>query len=217
MKTNEHSTSASDNFEENLSAPRFDEETEAAARPVVPLRSVAGANFSPGPKHVMRATSGHARSVWPLGVMLALTITVVAGVVTILVYRNASRDVPSSTPQTANETIIEAKPGPVSASTSSQPVKAVVPVTQATARQKTEPESSLTVSDEPGRHGWKDVEHRERNEEKFAERASKEEKKQLKRQRKESEKLVRHERGGENDDSPKPRLVGIYTERRKPY
>ena len=67
---------------------------------------------------------------------------------------------------------------------------------------------------EPQPRWHKNEERRGRDEEKAAERARKEERRAAKREAKESERLT--EKQGDKHEETRPRLVGIYTERRKP-
>ena len=203
METYGHNVSAGDNLEVTT-APRFNEETEAVARPVVPL----------DPTRVASGTIRRVRNTWPRGVLLALAITAIVGIATILIYRNTSTDEPSVTPPTVSETIIKAVPEPASLPSSNQPARARVPDAPVRPQREMEPQTVLTARDEPVRRELRESEDRN-DEEKIIERARKEERKRLKRQRKEAEKLAEDARDSEKSDEPKARLVGVYTERRK--
>lgn len=205
METDWHNISAEDKFEENLTSPRFDEETKAAARPVIPL----------GSTHGTRATVHRVRNTWPSGMALILTICVAAGIAAILIYRNFGKSLPTDTSPTVSEVIIKAVPEPASLAPSTQPLSALEPETRVTQPKRMEPQRVLTAPDEPVEQDWKEAARRDNDEEKIVERARKEEKKRLKRQRKEAENLTEYERDSEESDRPKARLVGVYTVRRK--
>jgi type IV secretory pathway VirB10-like protein len=206
METNGRNIPAGNNSGETLTAPRFDEETEAAARPVVPLDTTRSAS----------GTSRRIMNPWPRGVLLALAISGVVGIAAILIYRNTGTNEPSATPPAVSETIIKAVPEPASLPPSNQPARAQVPDAPERAQREVEPQTVLTVSGEPVKQELKEPENRDdEHEEKTAERARKEERKRLKRQRKEAEKLAEDARDSDNSDEPKPRLVGVYTIRRK--
>jgi hypothetical protein len=205
METDQHKFSTGDKYEETLTSPRFNEETKASARPVVPLESTRGA----------RGAIRRVRYLWPWGVLLTLAISVVVGIAASLIYRNSGASVPSATAPTVSETIIKAVPEPASLAPSNQTARVREPETQTTSRKRMEPQSVLTVSDEPEDRDRKEIERRDDDEEKISERARKEEKKRLKRLRKEAEELAEDERDSEDSDRPKARLVGVYTVKRK--
>jgi hypothetical protein len=93
----------------------------------------------------------------------------------------------------------------------------------AKARRVSGSRNSLPISYEIRRDDANEEERRERDEderdeddediEKQAERARKEKKKRLERRRKEAEKLAERRREAEERGEPKPRLIGIYTEK----
>lgn len=207
METDPHNISAKDKFEESLTSPYFNEETTAAARPVVPL----------GSTNVAQGTNPRMRNTWPWALFLTLAITAIVGIAVAITYRNTGTGgVPSAATPTVSETIIESVPEPSSLAPSNQPAKPIEPDVQATtARKRREPQSVVVVSDQPVRRDWKEAESRDDDEGKSAEHARKEEKKRLKRQRKEAEKLAEHARDSEDNDKPKARLVGVYTVKRK--
>lgn len=205
METNRDNISAEDKSRATLVSPRFDEETRASARPVVPLGQTSGA----------RAAVRNVRKTWLWGVVLIFIISVALGIAANLIYRNSGKSAPSVTPMTARETVINAVPQPRATSPSDQPVRAREFETSVTSPRRMEPQNVLTAHDESGDRDWKEEERRDKEEEKFAERARKEEKKSLKRQRKEAEKLADDERDSEESARPKARLVGVYTIRRK--
>lgn len=206
METYVQNTTAADNLKETLtSTPRFDLETEAAARPVVPLSQTRGT----------WGTIRRVRNTRPRSVVLVLAIMFVVGLASALIYRTTSTSVPSTTPPTVSESIIKAAPEPASLSTSKQPLSEKASIALAPQRQRTSEESLPIVREEPIRQNSKEEERFYRDEEKSAERLRKEEQKLLKRQRKEADRLIKHERQSEKSDEPKPRLVGVYTMKRK--
>ena len=205
METDRHKFSAGDKYEETLTSPRFDEETKASARPVIPL----------GPTRRARGAVHRFWNTWPRGVVFILAIFIAVGVAATLMYKNSGTSAPSATAPTVSETIIKAVPKTESLTSSTQPVRTRETETRATPRKMLEPQSVLTVIDEPADRDRQDVERRDNDEENISERARKEEKKRLKRLRKEAKELADYERDSEESDRPKARLVGIYTERRK--
>lgn len=204
MKIDPHKISTGDRYEETLASPRFDEETKASARPVIPL----------GPTRRAREAVHRYGNTWPLGVALILAIFIAVGVAATLVYKNTGRIAPSATAPTVSEMIIKAVPEHESLASSTQPVRAQEPEARTTPRRGREPLNALTAHDETASREWKESERRD-DEKKSAERVSKEEKKRLKRLRKQAEELAEFERDSGKSDRPKARLVGIYTVRRK--
>ena len=205
MENERRNISAEDKFEGVRMSPRFDEETKAAARPVVPLGSTRGVG----------ATVRRVRSPRPLGVALILVITVVVGIAASLIYTNSGTGIPSDTPPTVSETVIKSVLGTASLSPTSQPVRAREFEARETPRKRAGRPSVPAAHDEPAGRDWRDEGRGGDDEEKFAGRARKEGKKRLKRLRKEAGKLAGYERDAEEGDKPKARLVGVYAVRRK--
>lgn len=207
METDRDNISAEDKFGEVLTSPRFDEETKAAARPVVPLRPTRNAS----------GTTHRARNAWSWGVVLILACFVAVGVAATLIYRNTVTSAPSATAPTVSEMIISAVPEPESLALSNPTAGVRELEVRATTQRRREPLSAPTLPEEqPVDQDWREVERRDDDdEEKISERTRKEEKKRLKRLRKETEKMAEYERDTGDNDKPKPRLVGVYTVRRK--
>lgn len=227
---------AEDDAEATLVGPRFDEEAKESARPVVPLSQVTRADLyggvQPGGPRVI---SRYGRSGWPHSVVIMLAVFAVAAVVTAtVIYRNArTTTAPAATPQTLNQTIVAPAPetvesAPEVAASERAPEPAREPSSAAPARgngtkengtaapaREAEPRVVAPAREETVTKIHKDDERRARDEEKPAERARKEEKKQAKREEKEAERLAEQQRDEGKREEVRPRLVGIYTERRK--
>ncbi|HYG79171.1 MAG TPA: hypothetical protein VD861_02215 [Pyrinomonadaceae bacterium] len=221
-----------DDSEVTLVEPRFDEVAKEAARPVVPLSRVTSADLyggamAGGP----RAPARYGRHGWPHIVAIMLAVAAVAAVVTAAaIYRSARTPAPAAAPQTVNETTVapEAEtagsaPEPAAAERAPEPEPASATTarengTAAPAQPARPAEARVEVPprEEPEDRVRKDNERRARDEEKLAERAREEERKQAEREEKEAERLAEKQRDQGKREETRPRLVGIYTERRKP-
>lgn len=216
-----------DDSEATLVEPRFDEEAKEAARPVVPLSQVTSADFygrdaAGGP----RATTRYG---WPHLVAIMLAVAAVAAVVTAAaIYRSSRTPAPAAAPQTVNETTVAPETG--TAQSAPEPAaaeRAPEPEPPSDARENgtaapaqparpAEARAEVPTRDESEDRVRKDDERRAKDEEKLAERARKEERKQAEREEKEAERLAEKQRDQGKREETRPRLVGIYTERRKP-
>ena len=204
--------------EATLVEPRFNEEAMEAARPVVPLNQVTQADVYAGvPSHSTARRGGNSR-LRGLVIMTAV-VAVLAVAAVAAVYRRAGTTAPSAAPQTLSEADdVAAEPEAAPRPAAEQPAarQAREEVTSAPAELPTEPEprAAAATREEPERRWHKNEERRGRDEGKEAERASKDEKKEAKRAEKESGRLA--DKQGEKREETRPRLVGVYTERRKP-
>src|SRR5215210_1989601 len=113
METDRHNILAKHRLDETLVSPRFDEETRASARPVVPLGQTSNA----------RTKVRRIRDTRLWGVVLTLAIFVAVGVAATLIYRDSGTSAPSAT-SSVSEAIIKAVPEPAPLSPSSQPARA---------------------------------------------------------------------------------------------
>src|SRR5215210_4601568 len=115
METDRHNILAKHRLDETLVSPRFDEETRASARPVVPLGQTSNA----------RTKVRRVRDTRLWGVVLTLAIFVAVGVAATLIYRDSGTSAPSATSSSSvSEAIIKAVPEPAPLSPSSQPARA---------------------------------------------------------------------------------------------
>ena len=213
------------NYGAGIGAPRFNEETKAAARPVVPLVRVNGSDSHPRNSHtrsrrVRRAIILNARNRWIQSMLVTLALGVVVVVVVIALFDNNEKNVSSASLQTtggtasvmgalpATQILVQAR----RVDASDDPAKAL---------RVSDSRSSLPVRYETRPDDWNEVEGRvhdedkrdEDDKEKLAERARKEEKKRVERRRKEAEKLAERRRESQERGETRPRLVGIYTEK----
>ncbi len=232
MKRKQHNLPAEDDAEATLVEPRFNEAAEEAARPVVPLSQVTSADvYGRVPAGGPYVTARYGRSGVPRGLAIMLAIVAVAAIVTAAaLYRSARPTAPAAAPQTVNGTTVETEPETVESAPKPAAVeRASQPATEpssparengttASARPARESEVRTEVSarEEPENRVRKDDERRARDEDKSIERARKEEKKQARREEKDAGRLAGQQRDAEKRGEVRPRLVGIYTERRKP-
>ena len=231
MNSKNYYTDAEDDTEATLVEPRFDEEAKEAARPVVPLSQVTSADLYGGvPAGGPHVTTRYGRNFWPHGVVIMLAIVAVAAIVTAaVIYRNARTTAPATAPQTVNETTVETEPQTVESAPEPAAVEKATepePSSATTARENgtTTPAQPARESEQRGEVTAREVredrdreddERRVKDEDKSIERARKEEKKQAKREEKEAERVAEQQRDAEKRGEVRPRLVGIYTERRK--
>jgi hypothetical protein len=205
----------------DLGTPRFDEQAKEAARPVVPLSQIDGTEFKAGSARRQHATL----NAWPRGLVLVLALAaVVAAATAVAVYRNTSVRMTPDSPQAVNaatSTIAtDSIVGPVSTKPSeddasnaqSQPPRGSLPQSGSTLRHESV-RGDFVEDERRKRHDDHDDDDDKWDEEKSAKRARKEEKKRFERGRKEAEKLAERGRDSERRGEPKPRLVGIYTEK----
>jgi membrane protein involved in colicin uptake len=219
MKNEGQNQSGEENYGTIIPAPRFDEEAKATARPVMPLRQANGSDFhtslARGARSTITAKNSWARS---LTITLALSAVIVALITIFANYETVSPDSPQATngaasvigSKAATETLIRTE----MADTSNAPAKTP---------RESESRSDLPVRYETRRDDWSEEERRGRDEderddddddkEKLAKRARKQEKKRLERKWREAEKLAERRRDAEKGGEPKPRLIGIYTEK----
>lgn len=233
MKRN--NLAAEDDAEATLMEPRFDEEAKEAARAVVPLSQVTSADLYGGAQAgAPRVMSRDSRSGCPHSVVIMLAVFAVAAVVTAtVIYRSARTRAPAAAPQTVNETRVEPEPQtverapePATVETAPKPERSsAAPARENGARENGTAAQAQSAREAgprvvaPAREETKvhqDDGRSARAEEKLAERARKEEKKQARREEKEAERLAEKRRDEGKHEETRPRLVGIYTERRKP-
>jgi hypothetical protein len=221
MKSEGQNQSGEQNYGTIIPTPRFDEEAKATARPVMPLRRVNGSDIHTGLARGARSTILTANS-WVRSLMITLALGTVI-VALIALFANNETASPDSPPaingaasvigfEPATETLLRTEE---MADTSNASAKSP---------RESQTRSGLPVRYEIRRDDSREEEHRGRDEverddeddddkEKIAKRARKEEKKRLERRRKEAEKLAERRRDAEKDGEPKPRLIGIYTEK----
>lgn len=234
-----HNLPAEDDSEATLVEPRFNEEAKETARPVVPLSQVTSADlYGRVPAGGPHATNRYGINIWPHGLVIMLAIAAVAAIVTAtVIYRSAPTTAPAAAPQTVNEATVETKPeiverAPEPAAVEKATEHAPEPSSATTAREngtaengttapvqpprESEPRSEVSARVEPEHKVSKDDgERRAKDEDKSIERARKEEKKQARREEKGAERVADQQRDAEKRGEVRPRLVGIYTERRK--
>jgi hypothetical protein len=200
--------------EETLVEPRFNEEAMEAARPVVPLSQVTSADLYAG-ANARRAGNG-----WPRGlIIMVAVVAVLAAAAAAAVYRTTGTTAPRAAPQTLSEADDvaaepETRPRPEAERPAARQAREEVTSAPAETPKEPEPRPVLAAREEPEKRWHKNEEPRGRDEVKAVERARKEEKKEARREEKESERLA--DKQGEKREETRPRLVGIYTERRKP-
>ena len=203
----------------DLGTPRFDEQAKEAARPVVPLSQIDGTEFKAGSARRHRAVL----KTWPRGLMLMLALAaVVAAATGVAVYRKTSATMTPDSPQAVNATTSTIATDSIAGSASAKPAEDdASDALSKPQRGSLSRSAATTVSHESVRGNFVEDEQRKRHdhdddqwdEEKSAKRARKEEKKRLERSRKEAEKLAERGRDSGQRGEPKPRLVGIYTEK----
>lgn len=204
----------------DLGTPRFDEQAKEAARPVVPLSQVDGTEFNTGSARRQRATFRGVSNGWPRGLVLILALAaVVAAATAVAVYRNTSATMAPDSPQAVNAATSTIATDSIAAPASTRPSEDDASDALSKSQRGFLPQSGSAVRHEPVKDNVAEDERRERHdddewdEEKIAKRERKEEKKRLERGRKEAEKLAERGRDSSKRGEPKPRLVGIYTEK----
>ena len=240
MKWKKSNLAAEDDAEATLVEPRFDEAAEEAARPVVPLSQVRGADLYGGAQaggpHVM---SRYGRSGWQHSAVIMLAVFSVAALATAaVIYRSARKTTaPAAAPQTVTETTVKTESEPVESvpersAVERAPERAPESSSAAPAREngtkengtaatvrperEAEPRTVAPAREEIVNRAGKDDERSARgDDEKLAERARKEAKKQAKREAKEAERTAEKQRDEGKREETRPRLVGIYVEGRK--
>lgn len=211
QKSKEHNED--DEAEVTVTVPRFNEESEEAARPVVPLGQVNDAGAAPAPTARPRVAARPARAAWSRGLTLALAVAagVLVGAVG-AVYLVTRQATPAATREKSAETSAAApEPSPT-------PRAADVPAAPPGAQTKPEVRSVPSPREEPERVRGEDEGHHNRDEKKREERARKEEErrrredeKQAERERKEAEKRAERQRDSEEGGEKKARLVDTIT------
>jgi fermentation-respiration switch protein FrsA (DUF1100 family) len=216
-----------DDAEATLVEPRFDEKAIEAAHPVVPLSQVRGAgSYRAGHAWGPRRGAGG----WPRGMIIMLAVVaLLAAVAASAVYRSGRTVAPSPAAQAITEAGAAEEPEAVesvperAAETPAEP-RTRENVTAASEKSPREPEArggaalAREVSVVPAREepeARKETERRAGNEEKFVERARKDEKKRAKKEEKQAERQADKHDDNDRREETRPRLVGIYTERRK--
>lgn len=194
-------------------APRFDEQEEATARPVVPLGGLNNAGRWGSGGFSWRSNSRH------LLLACAVIATLAAGGVAL--YRSAQTSEPQVAPQPVAESTTD---GAVVAATP-QPARREVPVAPARAAKMTEARDPSPSWEVPDWSDRRDAKRHELDEEELGERVRKEEKrrrKEEKKQREETEeeaerafkaarKQAERQRKRQKDGGEKARLVGVIT------
>ena len=220
MEAKGHNLAVEDDTDEaTVTTPRFDEEAEETARPVVPLvRSVsddASAGSASGPRVAVRTGR---MSTWPQGLILILAVAAGVTAGATAVYLNTRSTVPSAAPQTSTEATVGGAPEPAS----TQPERSNVPGASAAAPRGSEARGGgQSVRDEPEGRDRKEAERRGRNEEKLVEHARKEAERRLKEEeklarREEAEKRAERGRDQEKRGEPKAQLFDSIVVKRSP-
>lgn len=215
MEEKRHNSPADADADVTLTAPRFNSEAEAEARPVEPLGRVAAPADSARPPYRPRMTTRARRVTWRRYLLLAWAIVATLAAGGIALYRN-TRTTPASTQSSVEETTDQE-----SESTPTRPARADVAGTGTKPARETEARRELPRRAESDIEAGKESERRERDEEKRDEHARKEEEhrgheeeKRAERERKEAEKRAeRQRRDSEKRGEPKARLIGTITEK----
>ncbi len=221
MKSKERNLPPKDDAETTLVVPRFDEEAEGTARPVVPLRRVADAPTAATRGAWPRVVSP--RSAWPHGLTLALVVAAAVTLGAAVAYRKAGQTAPLPSPSsTVQQTSTEATAGEASAQPSTQRVSTEVSAAPVREPRRSEEMGESAERNDADKRDGKESERRERDAEKRAERMRKEDErtrheqeKIFERLRKEGEKMAER-RGKEKGGEQKARLVGVLTDQTKP-